>query len=319
MRSWIGLGLLVPQLATAGVGPWVMGPGDGQIYAGLDVQRFRRLSVSTGSYAPEVIDVDDGVSSVYFKLIGSVGLMRGLELEMELPYGVVFTPTQDGPVCELLGLGACRRTQGIGLMSVRLKGLALDELYGPPVSLAFTLEARFGQLTAPDRERITNLGEGTFDLAPRVAIGRIGSLGQNGSWNLALDVGWRYRFPLRRQHDGQDQAVPGWEIDTHLESLFSPVTSVAFGPAVTWLYRPNGVNFEDVDLTDVDRLGALRISALSAGAKLIIRGTDRITVSTSVFHTLHAVNNPTDVFSFGVGVSLRDPFKRRTPPHLVQQ
>jgi hypothetical protein len=301
----------VPQLASAGTGPWILSPGDGQLYAGVEMQRFRRLATGSGSYTDDVIDVDNGVSTLGAKLIGSVGVVRHLEIEAEVPYFTVFAPTTDGPVCTLLGLGACQRTHGFGIFAFRIKALAVDELYGKPLSLAFTVEARMGQLTSPDRERITNLGEGTFDLEPRMSIGRIGGLGKQGSYSLALDVGWRFRFPLIREHLGEPLRVPGWEVTAAIESLFSPINAVAFGPAAHWVHRPNGVDFEDVDLTIDDRFGALRISALNLGGKFIVRGSDRVNLSLGVFHTLYAWNNPSDVLSVSAGVSVRDLFRRK--------
>ena len=52
--------------------------------------------------------------------------------------------------------------------------LALDELYGPPLSLAVGGELRVGTFTAPERAQLTNLGEGTTDLGAFLSAGRSG-------------------------------------------------------------------------------------------------------------------------------------------------
>lgn len=309
--TMLGLGLLATPAAQAGTGPWILGKGDAQVYVGLDAQRFTRLAVGSGSYTDDVIDVDQGVQSFGAKGIFSIGVAPRFQVEAEVPYQVAFTPSQGG-VCELLALGACNRTAGIGIITLRNRVLVLDEIAGNPVSISLGLDARFGQLTQAERERITNLGEGTFDIQPVFSLGRIGALGmKGGSYSTALDLGWRYRVPMRTDFGDGSRVVPGWEVVANHETLFSPVPAVAFGPAVDLLWRPNGVDFSETDLTDVDRFGALRILALSAGGKVLIRGSSRVTVALSAFHTVYAINNPSDVFTVSAGVSIGDLFRRR--------
>lgn len=312
MRWWIVVGLCLSNIAAAGTGPWILGDGDSQLYTGLDAQRFRRVAESSGSYSDDVSDLGEGLSAVSARLIGAYGFARRWELEVDIGYGGVFAIDDTADICSALALDACKTTHGVMPIVFRVKGLALDELYGPPVSLAFSLDVRFGQLTAPTRGRLTSLGEGTFDLMPKVSIGRIGGLGQEGSWSLGVDLGWRYRVPLRGDHGNRTGPVPGWEIEANLEQFFTPVPLITFGPAVSWLYRPNGGSFEDIDNTSIDRFAALRVSQLAAGGKVLLRGSDRVTVAMSVFHTLHAVNNPTDTLSVGVGVAIQDPARRRS-------
>ena len=86
----------------------------------------------------------------------------------------------------------------------------VDELSGAPVSFSLGVDLRLGQTTERYRERITALGEGTFDLEPRFALGRIGPL-PKGYWSLYLDGGFRYRsMRHKRALDlGGAEAVPG--------------------------------------------------------------------------------------------------------------
>lgn len=297
--------------AWAGGGPWVLGKGDQQVYVGLGAQTFQRLAVDSGSYTDDVIQVDEGVSSFGAQLIASFGLTRRLEIEADIPYSYTFA-NNPGGVCDLLAMGACKTTQGIGIITVRAKFLAVDEIQGAPLSLSIGLDARFGQLTAEHRQRITSLGEGTFDIEPRVAIGRIGSL-PKGYWSLYVDGSFRWRFPLNSDFAGTGIATPGYEITANLENLFTPIETFSIGPTVSLLSRPNGVDFSATDLTDVDRLISLRILALDAGAKILVRNGRNITVAMAVSRTVYAINNPEDVWKFSLGVGFRDIFRRREP------
>ena len=69
-----------------------------------------------------------------------------------------------------LGQDTCATTNGVGVIRLGTKAQILDEVYGSPFSLSLGLDLRFGQLTQGTRERITNLGEGTFDVAPLLSV-----------------------------------------------------------------------------------------------------------------------------------------------------
>ncbi|MCB9680840.1 MAG: hypothetical protein H6733_05145 [Alphaproteobacteria bacterium] len=311
MRTFWMLTLLVGGEAHAGSGPWVLGKGDQQIYVGLDAQRFSKLAVDSGAYTEDVIDVDQGVSTFGAKLIGGFGLGRAFEVEFELPYVYTFAHRQ-GAVCDLLGQDACATTQGLGIVAARMKYLAVDEVLGKPLSVALGLDLRFGQATGAHRERITSLGEGTFDVEPRLSLGRIGSL-PSGYWSLYADGSFRFRFPMTTDVAGTGRWAPGFEITATLENLYTPGDKVSFGPAFSLLSRPLGVDFSGTDLADVDRLTALRIFALEGGLKLIVRNGRNVSVSLAAFHTIYAVNNPQNVFKVAAGVAFRDVFRRREP------
>ena len=66
-----------------------------------------------------------------------------------------------------------------------------------------------------------------------------------------------------------------------------------------------------IDLTDVDRLGALRILQFSAGGKRFLRGNERITISFSALGSVYAINNPM-VRQIGAGVTVRG-FRKAKP------
>lgn len=302
---------LSTSVALAGAGPWVLGAGDEQIYVGLDAQRFGLLATGAGAYADDVVTVDDGVNTFGAKLIGTLGLVRNVELELDLPFAYTYV-NRIGDVCALLALDACETTYGFAPITLRTKWLVVDELAGRPVSFSVGVDLRFGQMTAEHRERITNIGDGTFDLEPRVSLGRIGRL-PNGWWSIYGDVSFRYRFPTDPSFGDTGIAVPGYEIVSNVENLWTPVSAVSIGPAIGLLWRPNGVDILSPEwaATDQDRIVALRILSLEAGAKLIVRNNRAISGSLGVFHTIYAINNPQDTFKISLGVAFRDLVRKR--------
>ena len=300
------LALLVSLLpsAVAGAGPWVISSGDASFYGGAEMQRFTKLALSSGSGADDVVDVDDGLETFGLKAVASYGLRDRFEIEAQVPWYRVDANTK-GPVCAALSLGACRTTQGIGVMTARIKGLVVDELVGRPVSLAVGTEARFGQHTAQDRERITNLSEGTNDLGGFVSVGRSGGLAQ-GFWSAWAEGGGRYRFPNTELGAG---AVPGAEFFGDIELLAGAQRWWSLGPNATFLHRPTGYDVEDILgsaalATNIDRWGALSISSLRVGAKLIVRSSERVDLVAGVLTTAWAVNNPSDVTTVSLGLSI---------------
>jgi hypothetical protein len=211
-----------------------------------------------------------------------------------------------------VGQQACEQTQGVGIIRVGTKAQVLDELYGAPFSLSLGLDLRFGQLTAKRRERITNLGEGTFDIEPRLAIGRVGALGAKGGyWTILGDLGVRYRIPMATEYPGYDAPIPGLEITFYQATLFTPVTPFSIGPTFSLLSRPQGLDFEELDLSGLDRFSAINILSMRVGLKAFIRGGDRVTVNLGFERTVYAENNPSDVVAFNAGIALRDVFRRR--------
>jgi hypothetical protein len=299
--------LALTTAATAGSGPWVIGTGQSSLYMGAETQRLTQLALSTGSYATEdVVDVGSGLSTIGAQAIVTYGLLPRLEIEGLLPVYRVRANRTDAELCDALGLDACKATSGVGVMRIRAKGMVLDELYGPPFSLAIGPELRLGELTAPERARLTNLGEGTTDVGAFVSIGRTGLLGGSGAWSAFAEGGWRYRFPNTELEP--DLPVPGSEFFSDIEAFFGPNLTWAVGPSVTAYIRPDGVDFEEVDMADQDRFSALRVLAIQAGGKVLVRSGSRVTLSAGALRTVYAENNPSDVLSISVGLTIQDVF-----------
>ncbi|MCB9777589.1 MAG: hypothetical protein H6742_03410 [Alphaproteobacteria bacterium] len=293
--------------AHAGSGPWVLGRGDHTLYLGVEGQRFDHLAQSTGSGSDDVLDVGQGVQTFGVKAIGTIGVLDRMEVELAVPWQSVRQNHTESFPCQDLTLDACKATKGLGIVRGRAKVVALDELFGPPVTLSFGGELRLGQATAPDRERITNRGEGSMDAGAFVVVGRSGGLGQQGYWSAYLEGGGRYRSA-----SGTVVGVeaPGPEVWSEAQLLLSPGRLLAVGPEIGWLWRPTGHDVEDMltnlDIVlDVDRFGSLNIMSLQAGGKAIVRASDATTVSFGLSHTAYAINNPTDVWAADLGVSFR--------------
>jgi hypothetical protein len=305
------LGLLTVGLAAAGSGPWVIGAGSRDAFFALESQRLTRLSIQTSDTDSEVVDVGEGLSTLGAKGIFTYGLRPRLDVSVTVPWYRVQASRPDHELCDALGLSACRTTQGLGILSVSGKGLLLDELYGSPVSLSLGGEVRYGQLTAAQRARITNLGEGTLDIGPTVAVGR--SMGMGGGYSSAmLQGGYRYRLANTDSYPGTGQGVPGGEVFGDASFLWSPTGWLAVGPMSSGLWRPTGLDWYELDLTDIDRFSALRVYNVQAGGLLIVRATsspdsDNLAFTLGVLRTIAAMNNPTDVTIISIGASINQP------------
>ena len=298
--------VLSPRTAAAGSGPWVISPQDWSLYAGVESQRISELALKDGLGDPSVVQVDDGIETTTAQAILSYGLRKRVELELGVPRSRVDSNRPGGDVCASLGAKACATTKGFGVVSGRGKVLLADELLGSPVSVAVGAELRLGQHTGPTRARITNLGEGTTDLGGFVAVGRSGGL-KDGSWSAHLDAGWRYRS----SNLGADaDPLPGAEIVGEAELFAGTKAWWSLGPTVSYWERPEGVDFGEGDLTDIDRFGALNGRSVRVGGKLLLRSPSRTTLVLSGSQTMVARNNPR-VLTYGAGLAFYP--ERRAP------
>jgi hypothetical protein len=307
------LTFLLTGIAAAGSGPWVVGTGSRDIFVALESQRLTELEIQTGANKSEVIDVGEGLSTLGAKAIVTYGLRPRMDLSVSLPWYRVQANRADHELCDALGLGACRTTQGIGLIEVSGKGLLLDELYGSPLSLSIGGQARMGSFTAPERARITNIGEGTFDIGPTMAIGRSVSTG-GGYSSIMVEGGYRYRFSNTDSYPGFKGGAPSGEAFGNSYILWAPSNWLAMGPMASGLWRPDGLDWYEIDLGDIDRFSVLRISSVMVGGMVTVRtpnltesSSDNLAVIFSVLRTVAERNNPTDVTVFSVGLSINQP------------
>ncbi len=295
---------LASPRAEAGSGPWVMGEGNTSVYLGSEYQRFETLSGKDGKGAAGDIPVDDGIETIGATAIVSHGLRDNIELELAVPYHRV-AANRPGPVCASLGPKTCATTEGFGNLSGRVKALLVDELSGAPLSLSAFATLRVGQHTAPERARVTNLGEGTTDLGGGLSLGRSGGFGQ-GYWSAHVDGQARHRFSKVAE---ASPPIPGWEALVDAEVFAGARRWWSVGPSISWFYRPQGIDVEELLTTpalatDIDRFGRLNGSFLRAGGKVLVRSSQRTTLVAGASWTLAAVNNPSDVFTLSAGLTL---------------
>ena len=310
MRNVLATGLfcvgLTSSAAHAGSGPWVIGPGQGSLYLGLESQRITRLAITVDGER-DVIDVGQGISSFGLKAIGTLGITSRIEVEAQLPWSSNQANRPDDAICTALGLNACDKTQTVGVIDARGKVLALDEYFGAPLSLAIGGEVRYGAFTADTRARITNAGEGTTDVGPFLSVGRVTSPGGGSVLSVYGTVGWRYRFPTTRAYpdpssDGVSAPLP--ETWADVELLSGPNARFVIGPTASMLYRP-GLDWGELDLGDPDRLAALGVTTARMGGTAVVNNGSDLSLSVNVLGTLYARNNPTDVLSVNVGLAYR--------------
>jgi hypothetical protein len=231
-------------------------------------------------------------------------------------------------VCKLLGdtqsLDSCDTTTGVGVLEARGKALIVDEYFGAPLSFAAGLELRVGAFTHETRERVTNLGEGTTDVALFLDGGRTGSLG-SWVWSAYLEGLGRYRMPNTDAYpyrsgtatepgseSGGDTVAPGAEVAGSAEILLGPSQFVSFGPVAYGFWRPPGLEWEELDLADPDRFAALTVGNVKVGGLLVVRSRGDVSGSLSILRTVGAYNNPTDVWTASLGVSVYGRLRRRT-------
>ncbi|MFT5680889.1 MAG: hypothetical protein ACI8RZ_001795 [Myxococcota bacterium] len=286
--------------AMAG-GPWVLSAGDFDVYSGLESRRATTLTNSTGdgNTLP-----GGGVSTMGAVGILSAGILPGLQGSIQVPIHRSRSLASDDTACDDLGLGACKTSQGIGTVTMQLKGQVLDELYGAPVSAALVGELRLGDLTAPTRARLTSLGEGTTDLGVFASVGHSGGLG-SGFWSGQVEGGWRYRFPNATV---SGQSVPGSEILANLEVLAGSA-AWSIGPTAYFMTRAGGVTLEETDLTSTERYVALQTTSAHVGGKLLLRSAANWTVSLSGLRSVFSQNGFGDELIISAGVSVWRPAK----------
>ena len=299
----MNLTVLLLSSAMAGSGPWAISEGDTSVYTGAESQRLERLTQSSGARADDVLDVDDGLETTGFKAVVTHGVRENIEVELDVAWLRAEANRPGGPLCAALGPDTCKTTTGFAPLGLRAKWQLLDELTGAPMSMAVGAAARLGQWTGPTRDRTTNLGEGTTDFGPTLAIGRSGGLGQ-GFWSAHVDGRW-----LVRQSNvaGATPPIPGSEYSVDLEVLGGTRAWWSVGPTVSYWERPQGIDLEDLLAsprlaTDIDRFARLRARSVRVGGKLLVRSSERTTLVLGGWGTTAAVNNPL-VVGLSAGVS----------------
>lgn len=301
--AFFAAALLATAPAHASSGPWTIGRGYYSLYGGVEAQRFTDLAALVGGER-EVLTVGGAISTVGAKAVVSYGASDRIELEGSLPVYRVDGSRPDAGICAVLAGDSCAATTSPGILELRGKVLAIDQLAGAPLSLSAGLDTRFGALTAPTRGRVTNVGEGTLDVGPTLAVGRSGGLGA-GDYSVYVQGRYLYRAPNTLTFPGADgeRRAPGDEISVDSDLLLGTASGILFGPSGMLFSRPFGYrNLFATDLADVDRFAALAVFNVRAGGKVVIRSSPKTTVSASVYRTVASRNNPSDTWIVSVGM-----------------
>lgn len=285
--------------ALAGPEPWVLGRDDRSVYVGVDATRWSRFAGPEGSFGAEPLPFGTAVTRTAVVASVSYGLLAGVAVDVDAGVAYSAVAREDAPICTDLGPGGCDDVLGVTPVVGRVAWRVLDEFTGRPLTVTLGPTVRFGDPTRPYRDRITQIGEGQTDLGGYVSIGRTAGLG--GSASLAAFVQAEYRHRLGLATVAGHKA-PGDELAGIAEVLVSPNRGAALGARVDALERPWGAGFGEVDDAGVDRFTALRVTAVKAGPKLVLRSLDHVSLALTALFTVYAIDNPTDGWTLSVGV-----------------
>ncbi len=294
LLSLAGLSLSGP--AHAGIGPWVLSPGDLSAYAGSRYERYTTMAHDDGATTPII---GEGVVDLGAVVVLGAGLVPGVEGELLVPWVTSRVLQPQSERCDNLSLEGCKPSAGIDVIRARLKVALMDEWYGAPFSLTSGLELRYGEMGAQTRARLTSLGDGTSDVGGYLALGRAAEMGSR-SIDSAMEIGARYRFPNGTQ---SGYAIPGSELFACVEILPALSSVLHLGVTADALVRPGGLALEEIDYDSVDRYASLAARTVRVGGKALLQVNTSWSVIFSGGRTVYARNNPVDALDLGFGLS----------------
>ena len=286
--------------AHGGNGPWTLGDGDISMYGEAQYQQWQRAAGATG----EAMSIGNRVLLTRLNAGFSYGLLPGVEIEGKL--GLAISTTSD-PSLGLCAEFSCKSLTGVLPIEAKLKWQILDEISGPPISLAIAATTRMGAHTAGDRHRITSYGEGTTDFGGLLSIGRAGGLGSIG-YAIWADIQYRHRvpvgIPLAPDATGSEiGAIPADEIVLITDWMLLVTNQISIGPTLDFLYRIDGTTLAEMSPLQRDSIASLQAKVLKVGAKAGIRSSTNTAINIAFLYTVYARNNPSDLFLLSVGVS----------------
>lgn len=296
-------GLLWAVTAWAGPGPWILEPGEHDVYLGAETGRFRRVGTSGGP-----IKLGTALHTAQLSGVWTVGLAKAVDLQVLVPVEAAWVADPDAGFCVSDRPEAwCAPTSGLGDVAARLQLRLLDERSYRPVTVSLRASARTGAAYAGRRTRFTTLGDGQTDLGAGLAIGRGGSRGDHwyrvaaaGQYWLRLGVG---------QIDGRK--VPADEIGFGTDLMASPVRWIGLGAAVSGFHRLRGLPLAQADIDGPLNWVSLAATHVRAGPQVALYTESRWTVFSTVQVSVYARNTPSDGVSVTIGVGRS--FRRREP------
>lgn len=288
--------LLSAPSAQAGSGPWTLPGGARNLYLGWSQSSFSELQMGD-----DVAPLGQ-VRGTTFTAIGTLGLLEGIEAEVQLPWQQVQQMDRSAALCESSSRPRdfCAPSSGIGPFQATLKGRLLDEGALRPMTASVAAAVRSGTPTADLRDRITAVGDGQTDIGALVSVGRTASLREDGWYSASATLAYWYRSPLPSD---ADEKVPADQLEYGIKGLVAPIRKLGIGPVISGFHRLGGVEFSDLSPSDPNGFPSLDAAQLKAGGELLVTGDGGVSLSISALRTIRARNNPSDttVLSLGVG------------------
>jgi len=284
--------------AMASEGPWTTPKGMHNVYAGLYLEQFRCFEAK-GAQSAECgngLPVSSPVQQTGVKLFYRYGLSGNWDIAISAPFARSRTLEEsDQPMAQ--------PTTGVGLVQSRIRRRLGS---AGPVDFSASAGVRTGAFHRKTRGRLTNLGEGTTDLAGTFSTGMTGVLGPR-FFNTSTDVSFYYRFPL--QVDDALGAIPGNEL--HVSGVFdyAVFSRMGMGVSVDAFHRLSGadLDFGEISRFGDDRWAALAASQVKVGGRVMLYAQGAMPyLQLGAQRAVWAKNNPTDstFVEFALGYDL---------------
>jgi hypothetical protein len=295
--------LLITLNASASEGPWTAPQGAHNVYLGLYGEQFRCFEAE-GKQSEECasgLSVPRSVRQVGLKVFYRYGINRNWDFAVAAPFARSFVVGEPSSPSEAA-------TPGIGLVESRMRR-RLGKT--GPLDWSASAGLRSGFFHKDTRGRLTNLGEGTNDLAATLSTGTTGLLGAR-FYTTSLDANYYYRFPL--QEDDSLGAIPGDEV--RASAIFDYAATARIGTGVTLdaFHRLSGadLNFGKIAKFGDDRWAALQATQVKLGGRIMMYPKGAVPyLQVGVQRTVWARNNPTDTtyveFAMGTDIGSKKP------------
>jgi len=278
--------LLLTFNASASEGPWTAPKGVHNIYLGLYGEQFRcfeaegKQSADCASGLPASSSVRQAGLKVFYRY----GIGKNWDFAVAAPFARSFVGDQGSSEME-------KPTVGVGLLESRVRR-RLGQT--GPLDWSASAGVRTGIFHHDTRGRLTNLGEGTTDLAATVSTGTTGLLGSR-FYTTSLDTNYYYRLPL--QEDDLLGGIPGDELRVSAVFDYAATSRIGVGLTLDAFHRLSGadLNFGQIAKFGEDRWAALQASQAKFGGRIMMYPQGAVPyLQLGVQRAVWARNNPTD-------------------------
>lgn len=295
--------LLLTLNAAASEGPWTAPKGAHNVYLGLYGEQFRCFEADgkESDQCATGLPVASPIRQVGLKVFYRYGISRTLDFAVAAPFGSSFVAGGGSSPTET-------STPGVGLVESRVRR-RLGKT--GPLDWSASAGVRSGFFHKETRGRLTNLGEGTNDLAATLSTGSTGLLGAR-FYTTSLDANYYYRFPL--QVDDSAGAIPGDEVRVSAIFDYAATSRIGTGVTLDAFHRLSGVqlNFGEITKFGDDRWAALQATQVKVGGRIMMYPKGAVPyLQVALQRTVWARNNPTDTtyveFAMGTDIGSKKP------------